>query len=124
MNRCFKIIALILIVLILIVIKLGNSKSAINNVSSSDLNKLLSDKSVIILDIRTENEYKESHIPKAINIPYNEIKNKVTYDKNAKIVVYSKNDSRVHLATLQLKKMGYKNIYEADMTDYNGKLVN
>lgn len=123
-NRGFKIIVLILIILIIVLVYMKSSqKSVILIENKSDFSEILDQKDIVIIDVRSESEYKEGHILKAVNIPYNELKNKVKYDRKMKIVVYSKNDARSHMASTILEDMGYTNIYEADMTDYDGKLV-
>ena len=123
-NREFKIIVLILIILIIVLVYMKSSqKSVVLIEDKSDFSEILNQQDIVIIDVRSESEYNEGHILKAINIPYNELNSKVKYDKKMKIVVYSKNDARSHMASTILEDMGYTNIYEADMTDYDGKLV-
>lgn len=124
-EKGFKILVVILIVIILIITAISNmSKESVTVIKdNSELSEILKQEDVVIIDVRTENEYNESHIPRAINIPYDEIEDNVNYDKNMKIVVYSDNDSRSHLASVVLEKMGYTNIYESNMNDYKGELV-
>ena len=123
-NRGFKIIVLILIILIIVLVYMKSSqKSVILIENKSDFSEILDQKDIVIIDVRSESEYKEGHILKAVNIPYNELKNKVKYDRKMKIVVYSKNDARSHMAAIILENMGYTRIYEADITDYDGKLA-
>lgn len=98
-NRGFKIIVLILIILIIVLVYMKSSqKSVILIENKSDFSEILDQKDIVIIDVRSESEYKEGHILKAVNIPYNELKNKVKYDRKMKIVVYSKNDARSHMA--------------------------
>ena len=123
-NKGFKIIVAILIILILIILytkSLQKPVTIINN--NSSFNELLKQDDIIIIDVRTDSEYNEAHIPKAINIPYSELESKIKYDKDKLIIVYSQNDSRSHLAALVLEDMGYTNIYEGDISKYDGKLV-
>ncbi len=67
----------------------------------------------IFLDCRTETEFKDGHVPKAINLQRGLLEfymdKKVTSDKNAKIMVYCKTGGRGSLATKTLMEMGYKN---------------
>ena len=69
----------------------------------------------IILDVRTEEEYKKSHIPEAINIPNEEITiettNKLT-DKDQLILVYCRSGNRSKEASKKLVKLGYTNVYD------------
>lgn len=123
-NKSFKIIVAILIILILIVVYTKSSQKSVTLIANkSDFNELIKKDDTIIIDVRTESEYNEGHIPKAINIPYNELETKIKFDKDKEIVVYSQNDSRSHLATVVLENMGYTNIYEGDISKYDGKLV-
>ena len=69
----------------------------------------------IILDVRTEEEYAEGHIPNAILIPDYEIETKaekILKDKNKLILVYCRSGRRSKLAAESLIKLGYTNIKE------------
>ena len=70
---------------------------------------------VIILDVRTPQEYKDGHIDKAINVPNEDINTtppKELPDKNAEILVYCRSGHRSKQASDKLVKMGYTNIYD------------
>ena len=67
----------------------------------------------ILLDVRTEEEFKERHIPKAIVISHDEIKERAEReltDKNALILVYCRSGSRSKKATDTLLALGYTNV--------------
>ena len=67
----------------------------------------------ILLDVRSEEEFKEKHIPKAIVIPHDEIKERAEQelsDKNALILVYCRSGSRSKKAIDVLLQMGYTNV--------------
>ena len=69
----------------------------------------------IILDTRTQEEYDEGHIPGAIVISHEEIKEKaesVLKDKNQLILVYCRSGRRSKLAAEDLVELGYTNIKE------------
>ena len=122
-KNWFRILVGVLIIVILL-IATNSSKNEITRIeNSTDFSEVLKQDNLVLIDVRSKEEYNESHIPRAINIPYDELENKVKYDKDLNIVVYSYNDSRSHLATTVLEKLCYKNIYEGDMSDYKGKLV-
>ena len=74
-----------------------------NNVKD---NKKLDD-DVIIVDVRTFEEYSEGHIKGAINIPYDTIDENVELSKDSKIKVYFKSGKRSKIAYDTLKKLGY-----------------
>ncbi len=120
-SKFFKALVLVLIILVALVVQSNGSKQKITFVKTSkQLTEVLNLKGIVIIDIRSSEEFKESHIPNAINIPYNELKSKLKYSLKTPILVYSKNDSRSHLAALQLKQMNYVTIYElGNMEIYN-----
>ena len=69
----------------------------------------------VILDVRTEEEYNEGHIPGAILIPDYEIverAEKELVDKNQLILVYCRSGRRSKLAAERLAWLGYKNVKE------------
>ncbi len=71
-------------------------------------------KNAILIDVRTEDEYVDKHLQGAINIPMQEIKEKIekiTNDKNCIIILYCQHGSRSKKAGYKLEKMGYNNIY-------------
>lgn len=69
----------------------------------------------VILDVRTEEEYNDSHIPGAILIPDYEIEKragKELPDKEQLILVYCRSGRRSKLASQALAELGYSNIKE------------
>lgn len=96
-------------------------KSAVNidgymQITQDEAKSLMdSEKDYIILDVRTIEEFNESHIDGAILIPDYEIKEKAEEtltDKNQLILVYCRSGRRSKLASAQLAKMGYTNVKE------------
>ena len=74
-----------------------------------------SETNYIILDVRTEEEFNESHIEGAILIPDYEIEEKAEYvlkDKDQLILVYCRSGRRSKLAAEDLVKLGYTNVKE------------
>ena len=69
----------------------------------------------IILDVRTQDEFDETHIPGAILIPHDEITEKaedLLTNKDQLILVYCRSGRRSKLAAEDLVKLGYTNIKE------------
>ena len=69
----------------------------------------------VILDTRTEEEYEQGHIPGAIVISHEEIKEKaesVLTDKDQLILVYCRSGRRSKLAAQDLADLGYTNVKE------------
>ena len=69
----------------------------------------------VVLDVRTQEEFDEKHIPGAILIPDYEIREKaeeILKDKNQLILVYCRSGRRSKNAAEILVELGYKNIKE------------
>lgn len=68
----------------------------------------------ILIDVRSNQEYREGHLQGAINIPDFEIKSRVEREipkKNQLIVLYCQYGGRSKNVSLIMKKMGYTNVY-------------
>jgi rhodanese-related sulfurtransferase len=77
--------------------------------------RLDSGESIILLDVRTEEEYIQKHIPNSILIPLNDLENDVEAqlpDKDATLFVYCRSGNRSTSASKILVKLGYKNVYD------------
>jgi rhodanese-related sulfurtransferase len=67
----------------------------------------------IFVDVRSDNEFKQGHIPKAKHVDRGKLEfiaEKQLPDKSAKIVLYCKVGDRSALAACTLKQMGYVNV--------------
>lgn len=86
------------------------------NITAQEAKRIMdTEQDYIILDTRTQAEYDEGHIPGAIVISHEEIKEKaeaVLKDKNQLILVYCRSGRRSKLASEDLVELGYTNIKE------------
>ena len=74
-----------------------------------------SEENYIILDVRTEAEFRAGHIKDAILIPHDQIYDnaeKYLKDKGKLILVYCRSGNRSKVAANALVKLGYSNIVE------------
>ncbi|MDF2950648.1 MAG: Rhodanese domain protein [Anaerocolumna sp.] len=70
---------------------------------------------IIILDVRTKEEYNSGHIEDAILIPdYEIVENAeiILTDKSTKILVYCRSGNRSASATSALAELGYTSVYD------------
>ena len=68
----------------------------------------------ILIDVRSNQEYREGHIQGAINIPDFEIVNRIQREvpkKKQLIVLYCQYGGRSKAAGVLMKKLGYTNVY-------------
>ncbi len=88
---------------------------AIQYISQGEAEELIkSRKGVIIIDVRNNTDYIQSHLENAINIPVREmnehLKELEQYKENP-IILYCSNGNRSKVAAIQLEALGYKNLY-------------
>lgn len=86
---------------------------AMKTLSMSDLNETLKALSSeeLILDVRTEEEFSEGHVPGAANIPFDQVMSHVNELKKYKtIYVYCKAGGRAITACDILSSMGLNNL--------------
>ena len=74
----------------------------------------------LLLDVRTPEEFSKGHVPGAINIPYDEVADRLDElegDKQRAIVVYCESGKRAGRAESTLAAQGYTNLHhlEGDM---------
>jgi len=95
-------------------------------ISAAEAQKMMSG-DVIILDVRTQEEYDSGHIKDAILLPYDEISIKaesVIPDKNAVILVYCRSGGRSRVAANELIDIGYTEVYDfGGVMSWPGELV-
>jgi len=94
-----------------------NTKEAIYmNITAQEAKEIMdSEQGYIILDVRSQEEYDEGHIPGAIVIPHTEIRERaedVLKDKNQLLLVYCRSGRRSKIAAEDLVALGYTNIKE------------
>ena len=86
------------------------------NITAEEAKQIMdSEEDYIILDVRTQDEYDQGHIPGAIVISHEEIAEKaekVLTDKNQIILVYCRSGRRSKIAAEALVELGYTNIKE------------
>lgn len=80
----------------------------------------------VLLDVRTEEEYRNGHIDGSINLPLDRISSieKTVKDKSAPLYVHCYSGSRSGQAVSYLKQMGYTNAKNiGGISSYRGKVV-
>jgi len=93
------------------------------NITAEEAKQIMdSEEGYVILDVRTQEEYEEGHIPGAIVISHEQIEEKAEdalTDKDQLILVYCRSGRRSKLAAEALAELGYTNIKEfGGITDW------
>ena len=114
-----KIVFLLLAVMMLTACgqdKENNQGAVYVNITAEEAKQIMdTEEGYIILDVRTQEEYDQGHIPGAIVISYEEIEEKaeeVLMDKDQLILVYCRSGRRSKIAAEALVELGYTNIKE------------
>ena len=84
--------------------------------SNYDIKKIMEENDYVIVDVRTKEEYEQSHIKDSINISYEEIEKINDLYKDKIIFVYCKSGRRSKIAYDKLIKLGYK-VYDLGSID-------
>lgn len=91
-------------------------KGSFVQISPQEAKKIMdTQENIIILDVRTESEYSEGHIPGAILIPDMEIGDRAEEeltDKDQTILVYCRSGRRSKNAARELCSLGYTDVRE------------
>ena len=85
----------------------------INSVTEESARKYLQQGAKVI-DVRTAQEYSERHLPKTINIPLGELKQRIASEapnKETILLLHCLSGGRSSVGTQTLKGMGYKNVF-------------
>jgi len=86
----------------------------IQDINKEDVIDLVEDKSIDIIDIRTEKEFIEGSIKYSYNIDFQKrefIDNLNSLDKEKPYLIYCKSGNRSEKASLIMKSLGFKVIY-------------
>ena len=84
--------------------------SNVPSISSEESQKVISDNNYRFLDVRTDGEYSDGHIPNSIHIPLQDIQSRISEIekiKDKKIIVYCRSGARSSMASKTLLKEGF-----------------
>ena len=105
----------------------NGKKAEYKKITSDEAKKMIETQKVIVVDVRTLEEYTEGHIPNAISVPLETIENKAEAklkNKDDLILVYCRSGRRSREAALKLIEKGYTNVIDfGGIKDWNGKVV-
>jgi rhodanese-related sulfurtransferase len=91
-------------------------KISYSNISPEEVRKRLdTEKGIVLLDVRTKEEFDDGHIKDAVHIPVDTIKEEAESklkDKDSIIFVYCRSGNRSKTASSILVSLGYKNVYD------------
>ncbi|MEG0239155.1 rhodanese-like domain-containing protein [Anaerorhabdus sp.] len=90
-----------------------SSDSGFKTIDSKEAYRMIQEEDVVILDVRTPEEYAEGHIEDSINIPLDEIETRFEeLNKEDTILVYCRSGNRSKSASNLLVKQGFTHIFD------------
>ena len=115
------------LMILLMPLCLGCGESNYVKISHDEARKMIAEnKDAIILDVRTPEEFEKNHIPNALLVPLNDLRNRnfsSLPDKDATIIIYCRTGRRSEEAAKILINEGYKNVYDmGGIVDWTGSV--
>jgi phage shock protein E len=71
-------------------------------------------KGALVIDVRTEAEFQEKHLPGVVNIPLDRLREeiaRVAPSKDQPLLLHCRSGARSGTGTAMLKEMGYRNVF-------------
>lgn len=68
----------------------------------------------LVIDVRSEGEFQSRHLPAAVNIPLDRLRDEIARrapDKERPLLLHCLSGTRSGMAKALLKKMGYRNVF-------------
>lgn len=125
MKECRGIISLFfkVPVLVLFLAMSSTSFAEVTGIAQDALmQRIKADHAQLILDVRSPEEYKEGHIPGAINIPHDQMGARlaeISSHKNKEVVLYCRSGRRVAIAADILQSAGFSKLLHLDGDMYD-----
>lgn len=92
-----------------------DAENVYHKISAEEAKEKMETEDVTIVDVRTLQEYREGHVPEAVNIPNEEIgesEPELLSDKDAVLLIYCRSGRRSREAAEKLVKLGYSRVYD------------
>jgi rhodanese-related sulfurtransferase len=107
---------------------LFENETALPSITAEDVQKKIAAKeNILLLDVRTEEEFSEGHLANATLIPLQELNertNELEQFKEKEIIVYCRSGNRSKTATTLLKTKGFRAMnMEGGIRQWNGTIV-
>ncbi|WP_019243850.1 MULTISPECIES: rhodanese-like domain-containing protein [Bacillus] len=102
---------LLIILLVAFVVWRMMPTKGVRNINTTELKKLLNDKNMQFIDVRTQGEFRGNHIRGFKNIPLHELNSKASQlSKEKEVVVICQSGMRSNKASKLLKKLGFQSV--------------
>ena len=87
-------------------------KAAYQKISAEEAYEMMASQEVVVVDVRTREEYDGGHIENAVLVPNESIGSEMPEDKEATLLVYCRSGRRSKDAAQKLLALGYQSVYD------------
>ena len=90
-------------------------KAAYQKISAEEAYGMMASQEVVVVDVRTREEYDGGHIENAVLVPNESIGSEIPEalpDKEARLLVYCRSGRRSKDSAQKLLKLGYQSVYD------------
>ena len=90
-------------------------KAAYHKISAEEAYEMMASQEVVVVDVRTREEYDGGHIENAVLVPNESIGSEMPEalpDKEATLLIYCRSGRRSKDAAQKLLSLGYQNVYD------------
>ena len=90
-------------------------KAAYQKISAEEAYEMMTSQEVVVVDVRTREEYDGGHIENAVLVPNESIGSEMPEalpDKEATLLIYCRSGRRSKEAAQKLLSLGYQNVYD------------
>jgi rhodanese-related sulfurtransferase len=107
-----KLMSLLVLALLVVLSACGNGMEGYQDVSTEEAKELIDNQEVVVLDVRTTEEFQAGHIPNATLLPLQELEQRLSeLIKDESYLVVCRSGNRSAQASEILTNNGFKNIY-------------
>ena len=112
-NHPFLVLALFAIIALLIAGELRRRLSGITEVTAGEAVQLINHENAIVIDMRSDKDYREGHIVSAVHTPAqnNNISAKLDKYRDQPLIVYCRSGQQSLPLCKQLAKQGFQPVY-------------
>lgn len=105
----------------------GGKAAEYRKITPAEAQNMMVEDAVVVLDVRTQEEYDAGHIPDALLLPDTELKQRAEEllpDKEQTILVYCRSGRRSASSAKLLVELGYTSVYDfGGILDWTGEVV-
>lgn len=112
-NHRLLVLALIAILVMLIVSEIQQRLSRVKVVSHSEAIRLLNHENAVMIDMRSDKDYREGHIVNAVHLPAGtgEVPASLNKHRERPVIVYCERGQRSNAVCNRLSKQGFESVY-------------